>query len=500
MSAVIDPQTPVLVGVGAVHQDVGEPGGGLDVLGLLLAAATAAGEDAGAPGLLRAIQHVGVPRGTWTHPDPGGWVAEQLGSAGAFSVLAELGVPQQTLVSGALAAIESGQAGVALVVGGEARRRAQRAERAGVSLHADRQPGGVPGRRVLPRGEIVAEAEMAAGLVAPVAHYAQIDNALRAAEGQSVPDHLAEIDRLWASFNAVAGQNPHAAFAEPQSAEDLRSGVRDGNRLLAFPYNKWHSTQWTVDQAAALLLCSVEVARASGIPEERWLHPHVALESSHVLAVTRRRLLHRWPAMRLLGEAAAGHLGRPLGVIVHAELYSCFPAAVRVQQRELGLAVDGVPTLTGGMAFAGGPFNNFTYQATKAVADAVRADDSDDALGLVSTVSGYLTKPGLMVWGRSPSPNGLLTADMGEAAAAATEAVPVLGPGTLDGAGTVATYTVTPDVRGALRLVAVVDLDGQRRTIAFSEDQDLAAAAMTTELIGHPVTITASTLTPISRT
>ena len=46
-----------------------------------------------------------------------------------------------------------------------------------------------------------------------------------------------------------------------------------------------------------------------------------------------------------------------------AEVYSCFPAAVRVQQRELGLDPDGTPTLTGGMAFAGGPFNHFVLQS-----------------------------------------------------------------------------------------------------------------------------------------
>ena len=43
-------------------------------------------------------------------------------------------------------------------------------------------------------------------------------------------------------------------------------------------------------------------------------------------------------------------------------MYSCL-AAVRVQQRELGLDRGGTSTLTGGMAFAGGPFNHFVLQS-----------------------------------------------------------------------------------------------------------------------------------------
>ena len=65
------------------------------------------------------------------------------------------------------------------------------------------------------------------------------------------------------------------------------------------------------------------------------------------------------------------------------ELYSCFPSAVRVQQRALGLPLDGTPTVTGGMAFAGGPFNNFVLQSMAAVVPLLR--DGPDRLGCVMT-------------------------------------------------------------------------------------------------------------------
>ena len=87
---------------------------------------------------------------------------------------------------------------------------------------------------------------------------------------------------------------------------------------------------------------------------------------------------------------------------------------MRVQQRELGLPLDGTPTVMGGMAFAGGPFNNFSYQSTAAIVGRLR--DAPGTTGLVTTVSGLLTKPGLAVWSTEPG-QGALLADLGDLAA-----------------------------------------------------------------------------------
>ena len=86
-----------------------------------------------------------------------------------------------------------------------------------------------------------------------------IENALGAAEGLSTEAQRDEVARLWARFNTVAQTNPDAAFAQPRTATDIATpGPR--NRPLAFPYNVWHASQWTVDQSSALLICSAEHA------------------------------------------------------------------------------------------------------------------------------------------------------------------------------------------------------------------------------------------------
>jgi acetyl-CoA C-acetyltransferase len=475
VTTAVDPRTPVLVGVGTASE-------AYEATTLMAAALTAAIDDAGPPGLAAAIDRVAVPQGNWAYPDPGRLVATAVGASHARTHLVELGIPQQSLVNDALAAILAGTSEVAVVVGGEAKRWAR-----GSGAVETPQPGVVPDVVQRRPGPVVEPVEVATGLWDPVQQYAMIDNALRAAEGTAVAEHRREVAELWERFNRVARDNPRAAFPAPMTAGAI-DAPSAGNRPLAFPYNKWHSTQWTVDQAAALLLCSAGAADRLGIPRDRWLFPLVGIESSQAVSLLARAEPHRWPAMGVLGAAAARRIGRPLAEAEVVEAYSCFPAAVRVQQRELGLPTDGTPTVTGGMAFAGGPFNNFVYQATAAVADRLRA--LPGALGVVTTVSGLLTKPGLAVWSTEPDPRGPLLGDLAAGAAAATGVVEVVP--TLDGyAGdaTVVTYTVTPDGLEPARTVVLCDTDDGRRCVAFSDDRALAARAEETELVGAPVTV-----------
>ena len=289
----------------------------------------------------------------------------------------------------------------------------------------------------------------------------------------------------------MARTNPRADFAVPMSAAEIRD-PGPGNRPIAFPYNKWHNSQWGVDQAAALVFCTAGLADELGIEPERRVYPHVGLESSLSLSLSRRAELHRWPAMRVLGEAAAAHVGRPVASMDFVELYSCFPVAVRVQQRELGLDPDGTPTLTGGMAFAGGPFNNFVYQSTVDMIETVRAQPG--SYGAVTAVSGLLTKPALAVWSTDPPAAGLLVADLVDAARAATAEAPL--DEDPDGPGTIATYTVVYSGDEPARVCAIVDLDSGDRAVAAVDDPALAATAIVDDLIGTRAAVRGRTLTP----
>ncbi len=485
-----DPRTPVLVGVGTAHRPT-DGSAGIEPVELMVEAAVAAAADAGAPGLLASVTWLAVPEGNWSYPDPARLVAAGVGAPGARTVRADIGVPQVTPVDVAIDRIARGELEVALVVGGEAMASRLRTQRAGGEPTETDQGDAEPDDRWVPEGEIMADAEVQAGIWAPVEQYACIDNALRHAEGRTVDEHLDEIAALWARFNAVAAANPEAAFPEPRTASSLRT-AGPGNRPLASPYAKWHSTQWSVDQAGALILCSAGAARAAGVPTDRWVFPHLALESSHMLSMSRRAEVHRWPAMRVLGGAAAEHLGRRLDEVEHVECYSCFPAAVRVQQRELGLPLDGTPTLTGGMAFAGGPLNNFTYQATAAVVPVLRERPGE--LGMVTTVSGLLTKPGLTVWSARPPATPVLVADLGGRAAAATHALASTHAGS--GAATVVTATATYEGEDPVKAFVVADLADGRRWVGSTHDPAFVRRVVSEEVIGTPVEVRGGECTP----
>ncbi len=481
----LDRRTPVIVGVGRASQAPDATAWGTDALGLMIQAAQAAGADSGAGDVLRRVDLVAVPEGTARYRDAGRSVVQAVGSGKARSVAMALGVPQQALFNRCYEALLGGRAERALVVGGEAAARDARGLRAGLTLDAtaaghERDPD----ERHVPTGDIVDAVEVAAGMVEPPVCYALIDSALRYAEGYGPDEHLAQISELWARFSGVAAGFPHAAFPLERSARWL-AAASEANRPIASPYNKWHCSQMYVDQAAAVLMTTLGAAEDDGVDPRQVVFPAVALQSSHSVPVTRRREMHRWPAMEILGQAASQHLARPLSELPHAELYSCFPAAVRVQQRALGLPIGGTPTITGGMAFAGGPFNNFVLQATVAMVERLRRHPGD--LGLVTTVSGFLNKPGLAAYSTEPVAQGLLVGDMAAAAEAATEQVATVGDHT--GPANVAAYTVASDRSGRRRTVVVGDVPSGGRCVAVSADPAMASVATARDLAGVTVTV-----------
>jgi acetyl-CoA C-acetyltransferase len=339
--------------------------------------------------------------------------------------------------------------------------------------------------------DFVAPIEVAASIVLPpVLQYALIENALAAAEGLSTEQQRHDVAELWARFNSVAARNPDAAFGAPRRADEIAT-PSSTNRPLAFPYNRWHASQWTVDEASALLFCSSQRADEAGVPLDRRLYAHVALHCSQAVTLTARRSLHEWPAMAVLGRAAERHAGRPLRELRLAEVYSCFPAAVRVQQRALGLDRAGTPTATGGMTFAGGPFNSFVLTSTAAVGGLLRQDPPE--LGLVTTVSGMLSKPGLALWSATPPPSPPVLGDLAEDALAATAVVPVAEtPPTRPTRATVVSFTVTfggGDGLEPVRTAIVAELPDGVRTAATCEDASTAGLAVREGLEGRTVNV-----------
>ncbi len=481
----LSPRTPVLVGIGTAMQREEDPDAALEPAGLMVRALEAAAADAGDPGLVRGADAIGVPRGFWDYPDPGRLVADALGATSARSLIAEIGVLQTTLFAKACTAIQQGEADVYLVTGGEAKYRASRAQKLGREASITSQSDASPDEVLRPAEDILHPLEMKRELVMPVRQYGLMESALRAYEKRSVVDHQRHVAKLWAGFNRVAASNPEAWSPEPVDEDELAFGS-ERNRMLSFPYTKLHNSQWNVDQAAGLVFCSVERAQQAGIPRERWVFPRAVADANFMLTLVARQELHRSPGFAVAGARALDDAGLSVGDLDLVELYSCFPLAVQHQAREIGLSQDRPLSVTGGMAFAGGPLNNFVLQAVARMGRLLR--EGEGTHGLVTAVSGMITKQGVSVWSREPG-EAFAAADVSRESEAATGRVDVVEA--VPGPARIAGYTVLYGPAAPDQLIAICDLPDGRRTIVYSRDAAWMERAQREELCGETVRLEA---------
>jgi len=447
---------------------------------LMAEASRAAAADAGAPALLGRAGLVVVPRGSWPHRDPGRLVADAVGAGTARTLVTDIGILQTTVLGRAASAVQAGHADVVLVTGAEARHRHRRLEASGLAP-SYAESGSEPDEVMRPTGRIISEDEVRVGLVSAAAQYALIENARRGAAGSSIEDHGRQVAELWARFNAVAVSNPQAWFPRPMAADEIAS-AEGGNRWISFPYRKWEVSQWNVDQGAAFIVCSVETARALGVPVERWVFLHTLAESNHMIPVSERADVHRSPGFALAGRA--GLEGAQVGVddVALLDLYSCFPVAVSVQAAEMGIASERALTITGGMTFAGGPLNNYVLQSGAAMTRALR--EAPGELGMLTAVSGLLTKQGVLILGSRPAPGPFRAVDV-SAEVARLPTVSVRADAS--GAAPVVTYTVVYERDEPARGVVLTELGRAGRALASTRDPETMSAMLAEEWIGRTV-------------
>ncbi|WP_045875914.1 acetyl-CoA acetyltransferase [Pseudofrankia sp. DC12] len=484
----VPPDTPVLVGAAAAARLP-------DAIELMAAAAEAAALDAGVPGLLARVDRVYVARGSWTGPDPARSVAARFGAAKVHSVVAELGVLQQTLVTRGCLDVAAGRADVVLVLGAEAAHSA-----GGVRLSAGRLSaegrGGCseegPDEVLAPHGDILHRLEVRRGLYLPVWQYAVLESALRAADGLGLAAHADEVAELWAGFSRVAAGNEDAWARHPVTPGDLVAS--DRNPMMSWPYTRSHCSRAGVDQGAAMLLCSARTALRLRVPRDRWVFPVAAAESNVMTPVSARPDLARSPGFAAVGRRLTELTGAAPADAELVDLYSCFPAAVRLQIRELGLAGRADLTVTGGMTFAGGPLNNYAFQSTVKMAQLLRAAEPG-AHGLVTCVSGLVTKQGGLLWSTAPPPAGFRAEDVSAEVRAAEPPLPV-AEDVVTGTGRVAGFTVACEKGASARAFAVVTLVDGTRTVAASTAPDLLDAMTSQDWAGRVVTVHGDTFGP----
>ena len=395
----VDPRTPVLIGSGQVNQydDDEAP----DPVGLIAEAAREAAD----AHVLEAIDAIRIVRMlSWRYRDPGLLLGQQIGATRFASRYSGVGgnVPQ-SLVNQACLDIQRGRADVVLIGGAEKWRTRTR-------LRAeDRKPDWPPQDDAVPEapgndGDVpmAGPAEMRIQLFAPAHVYPMFEQALRIAAGESSDEHRRRIGELWSQFSAVAEGNPYAWSRQRLSAQEIwQPGPT--NRMISWPYPKLMNSNNMVEQAAVIILASAEAATRLKIPSERWVFPYSGTDSHDTYALGERADFHRSPAIRIAGRRALELAGCGIGDVDFVDVYSCFPSAVQVAATELGLPLADPQrplTVTGGLTFAGGPWNNYVTHSIGTMAE--RLVEKPDGLGLITANGGNLTKHSIGIYGTRP--------------------------------------------------------------------------------------------------
>ena len=369
-SMAIDPRTPVLVGSGQVLHRADGVSDALEPAELMARAIEAAADDAGLAAPPEADSIRVVSSLSWRYQNPALVVAGRLGiEPRELAVTTMGGNSPQALVNTTAQQILAGELDVAILVGGEAWRTRMRARRDGVELDWPRAPDEQPPTTIGSEFTMNHQAELDRGIVQPVQVYPMFDTAIRAASGRSPAAHLELISEMWSRFSAVAAANPNAWSRRAMSAVDIRTPT-PANRMVGFPYTKYMNSNNDVDMAAALIMCSAEAAGRLGVAADRWVFPHSGTDCHEHAFVSHRDTFARTPAIEIGGQRALALAGVGIDDVALIDLYSCFPSAVQLGAMSLGLdpyAADRQLTRTGGLAFAGGPWNNYVTHAIATV-------------------------------------------------------------------------------------------------------------------------------------
>eukprot|EP00658_Telonema_sp_P-2_P042335 TRINITY_DN30388_c0_g1_i2.p1 TRINITY_DN30388_c0_g1~~TRINITY_DN30388_c0_g1_i2.p1 ORF type:complete len:350 (+),score=72.05 TRINITY_DN30388_c0_g1_i2:157-1206(+) len=310
-----------------------------------------------------------------------------------------------------------------------------------------------------------------------------------------VEKRMKEVSQMWAGFSEVAAAQPeHAWFPTRRSADEIQHASPE-NRYVGWPYTKYHCSVIDVDQAAAVIIMSVAEARRRGVPEARWVYLHGCAETVEKDLLLREDLGSS-PAIRRMGEVCFADAGVTVDQIRYFDLYSCFPCAVRIASRELGidpvLAADGSRmTLTGGLAFHGGPGANYTMHSLAAMIHTLKRAPgefglvtanggvlSKHAAGVYSTTPYSVTHPKAKHWSRTDPL--VYQAELDKAPNVTVAEAP-------RGLGTIETYTVVHGRDGPRHALCIGRLDDSTRFAAISREPTLMSRLIREEGLGARV-------------
>ena len=173
-----------------------------------------------------------------------------------------------------------------------------------------------------------------------------------------------------------------------------------------------------------------------------------------------------------------------LSDVAYFDLYSCFPSAVQVAAREIGLDLEQQLTVTGGLTFGGGPLNNYVMHSIARMVELLREQPNE--IGMVTANGGILMKHAHGIYSATPPSKPFEHQDV--QALVDTSNDRIIEPNPKEPVR-VEGYTVIYDRDAPVRSVAACLTNDGKRTWGNTSDRELMRDMQTNEFCGTTVRI-----------
>lgn len=306
----------------------------------------------------------------------------------------------QYLVNRYSEAISKGESEFVLFTGSEAMATGRLVHKKTGSQPAWQEPASGDPEFMVADMPMTTEHERNHGIWAASGFYAMCENALRHHHGEAIDEHQRAIGQLFSRFSEVAASSLHAWYPIKRSPEEVAL-ASEKNRMVAWPYTKFMNAMNQINQSAALLLTSVDMARKLGISEDRFIYLHGCADTIE-MGVTERPHYYSSTAMQVMAEQVFAGNELSIDDIKYIDFYSCFPSAVQMARDAFGMTADDPRdlTVTGGLPFHGGAGNNYVMNSIAAMVDKLR--DDRGTYGLVTANGGYFSKHAAGIYSTVP--------------------------------------------------------------------------------------------------
>ncbi|MEP1230184.1 MAG: hypothetical protein ABJG88_05870 [Litorimonas sp.] len=297
----------------------------------------------------------------------------------------------QSLVAEAAEEIEAGAAKAVMICGGEAIANMKTAMRVGMALDwSDDVEAPLEDRGFFTPNcpPLMSRSAMQHQLYTPIEYYGLLENARRARQGLSREDYRKTISEIMGGMLQTSIGNPFSAHSDID--KDLLT-LTPANPLFTDIYSKAILPKDAVNQGAAVIMTSYGRAIDMGLDPSRFVYLQAHVEGSES-PVLERPDIDKSPVL----EACITHAMATANVTAQDinlyDLYSCFPIVLKESAKVLGLNVykDNL-TLTGGLAFFGGPGNNYSLHGIVDMVNQIR-DKSGLNYGLIHANGGFMSK------------------------------------------------------------------------------------------------------------